>query len=216
MIEPFGPNVVTSEGDLWRFHVRVTAPPFGELNNRLVWTETFRQTDLLAAAWAEKGSGNLKDDIYSLTLNIISAAGFGRRIDWAEDMAQAPPGYRMNFLKAITGVVTNIVAILLVPKWLLKMSPWASGYVSHREFERYMRELIATEKEKVSRDADYEGGTKGNLLTAVLKASAAEESSNLAAKAGTGKKTHFNDDEVLGNAFMFLLAGQHPTRRQTS
>ena len=208
MIEPFGPNVVTSEGDLWRFHVRVTAPPFGESNNHLVWNETFRQLEFLTSSWSKSGSGDLKNDIYLLTLNIIVAAGFGQQLDWTEDSKTIPKGHNMGFLASVTGTVTYIVHILLMPKWLLRRSPWKKGYESHAEFEKYMRELITADKEKVSRDVEYEGGQKGNLLTAVLKASAEEAKKNGQAKS---RKTSFDDDEVLGNAFMFLLAGRSPS-----
>ena len=208
MIEPFGPNVVTSEGALWRAHVRVTAPPFGEANNHLVWTETFRQLEFLTSSWSKGGSDNLKNDIYLLTLNIIVAAGFGQQLDWTENNKKIPNGHNMSFLASVTGTVTYIVHILLMPKWLLSRSLWKKGYESHVEFEKYMRELIAAETEKVSQDVRYEGGQKGNLLTAVLKASAQEARNNGQEKS---RKTYFDDDEVLGNAFMFLLAGRSPS-----
>lgn len=67
MLEPFGPNVVSTDGDLWRFHIRITLPPLGEAVNKLVWSETTRQADFLAEAWASLGSSNLKNDVYSLT-----------------------------------------------------------------------------------------------------------------------------------------------------
>lgn len=205
MIEPYGPNVVTSEGELWRFHVRVTSPPFGEANNRLVWNETFRQTGFLVQAWAQSGSRNLKEEIYLLTLNVISAAGFGKQLSWEGSDTQTPQGHSMSFLESLTSVVNHIAHILLLPKWFLRCSPWKKAAYAFTEFENYMRELITAEKENLFHDAGYDSKTKGNLLTAVLKASAIEGAGAVSEK-GT-KKTYFSDDEVLGNAFMFILAG---------
>lgn len=205
MIEPYGPNVVTSEGDLWRFHVRVTSPPFGEPNNRLVWSETIHQTGFLIRAWARSGSRNLKEEIYLLTLNVISAAGFGKQLSWEGSDMPTPQGHSMSFLESLTGVVNHIVLILLFPKWFLRFSPWTKVAFAYAEFENYMRELITEEKANLFHDAGSDNKTRGNLLTAVLKASALEGAGPVSEKGL--KKTYFSDDEVLGNAFMFILAG---------
>ena len=78
MIEPFGPNVVSSEGSLWRFHYRITAPPFGDAAN------TLRQTKSVVPSWSSSESVNLKADIYRLGVNVMASAGFGRQIDWTD------------------------------------------------------------------------------------------------------------------------------------
>ncbi|EKM52717.1 uncharacterized protein PHACADRAFT_149600 [Phanerochaete carnosa HHB-10118-sp] len=38
----FGGNIIASEGDEWKRHRKVAAPPFSERNNRLVWDETVK------------------------------------------------------------------------------------------------------------------------------------------------------------------------------
>jgi len=204
MIEPFGPNVVSSEGNLWRFHIRITAPSFGDAANRLVWAETIRQTGFLVSSWSTSESMTLKSNIYLLGVNVMACAGFGRQIDWTDDTKAAPEGHKTSLVDAIFGVVLYLPYILLLPQWLLKRSPWKDGYTAYKEFEQYMREFIAVEKAKFSADRAYEGKWKGNLLTALL-ATSADEGRNL--KQG-GQRTSFNDDEVLGNIFMFFMAGK--------
>ena len=81
MIEPFGPNVVSSEGNLWRFYHGITAPPFGDAANHLVWVETLRQTKSVVPSWTSSKSVNLKADVYRLGVNVMASAGFGRQID---------------------------------------------------------------------------------------------------------------------------------------
>lgn len=61
--EPFGPNVVSTDSDLWRFHLRITATPLGEEVNSLVWSDTSRQTKLLVASWSSGRSSGLKMDV---------------------------------------------------------------------------------------------------------------------------------------------------------
>ena len=208
MIEPFGPNVVSSEGSLWRFHYKITAPPFGDAANHLVWTETLRQCHALVPSWASAESSrmSLKADIYRLGVNVMACAGFGRRIDWTDDGKAAPTGHSISLLDAIMGIVLYLPYILLLPKWLLKRSPWKVAYTSYTEFELYMREFIAEESGKINegKEGGDGGKTKGNLLTALLATSKAEEKN----EAAGGQRGSFTVEEVLGNIFMFFMAGE--------
>lgn len=103
-----------------------------------------------------------------------------------------------------------MIAILLLPKWLLRRSPWNIAARSHDEFEMYVRELIEAEKERVFENKTVEYSTRGNLLTAILQASVDEAAADSGPMVKTANKTYFSDDEVLGNAFMYLLAGKTP------
>ncbi|KAI4198075.1 MAG: hypothetical protein LQ350_005516 [Teloschistes chrysophthalmus] len=215
MIQPYGTNVVTAEGKQWQFHYRITAPPFNEGNNRLNWSETLRQTQSLSDAWSRHCLRDLHLDIHSLTLNIISCAGFGLRQEWVNETIgnheSIPDGHSMGFLQAITTVVKHIVPILLLPTKLMLYTPLRNGAMAYLEFERYMRAVIDTEKRKVDANADYENlDSRGNLLTAMLKVSASE-ARNTPGDTKPTKKTTFSDDEILGNAFMFFLAGYDTT-----
>lgn len=206
MLEPFGPNVVSSEGDLWRFHVRITLPPFGDTVNRLVWSETFRQTSLLCLAWAAKGSRDLKVDIYSLTVNVMSCVGFGQQAEWTSE--NAPPiGHSMSLVDAVYGVVAYLPHILLLPKWVLVRSPWKKAYQSYVEYGNYMGEFLSVEKAKIAKDSSYEGRMKGNLLTAILKSNQSNHSEKSGSRASYRGRTALTDEEVSGNTFIFLLAG---------
>ena len=73
------------------------------------------------------------------------------------------------------------------------------------EFAAYISEFIQAEKVRIAANSDYENKMKGNLLTALLKTNAGE------AKGGSlsgGNRTTLTDEEVTGNMFMFLMAGQ--------
>ncbi|KAF9894899.1 hypothetical protein FE257_004521 [Aspergillus nanangensis] len=214
MLEPFGPSVVSTEGDLWRFHLRVTLPPFGESVHRTVWSETLRQSSLLTSAWVRSGSGSLKDDIYTLTVNVMSCVGFGCPTDWTDDSTALPQGHRLSLVRAIFGVVTNLPQILLLPTWLMKiLSPLV--YRAYTEFGRYMDELLAKEKAKMSSRAPshLNSSEKGNLLTAVIAANNEQPSSADQHRVikGPQGRTQLTDEEVKGNVFMFLLAGYDTT-----
>lgn len=215
MLEPYGPNVATAEGKLWRFHVRITAPPFADPSgvNDLVWAETLFQTKLLCSAWSLQASRELHLDVNSLTLGVIARAGFGKRIDWSDNSVgngDIPPGHKLSFLRAINDTTKWMIPILLLPGWLLNLTPWRAAHKAHTELELYMRELITAEKNNVREDLEYQSSSsKGNLLTAVMKVSASEARDNSKSN-GRSKKETLTDDEVLGNLFIYLLAGESP------
>lgn len=156
-------------------------------------------------AWACNGSRGLKNEVGQLTLNIIAGAGFGKQLEWND--RNVPEGHGLTFLEAMTGVVKYMIAILLLPKWLLRRSPWSIAAQSHYEFELYVRELIGAEKARILENRTVEYSTRGNLLTAIIQSSADEAAATLARTIKTGEKSYFSDDEVLGNAFIYLLAG---------
>ncbi|KAL2829471.1 cytochrome P450 [Aspergillus cavernicola] len=212
MLEPFGPNVVSTDGDIWRAHIRVTLPSFGEGVHRLVWSETMRQSQMLTSAWLAHDSRELKTDIYNLTCNVMSCVAFGQPAEWTAEANAKSQNHRLSLVQAIMGVVNNLGAILLLPPWLLQWTR-ESVYTAYSEFEQYMNELLNKEQKRMTSHPDSEGGVaKGNLLTAVLKSNAeapAGDNEPLPSRSKAG--FHLTDEEVKGNVFIFLLAGYDTT-----
>ncbi|KAH7113723.1 cytochrome P450 [Dendryphion nanum] len=212
VLEPYGPNVATTEGKAYNFHVRITAPPFndGSGANDLVWNEASDQARALMESWSQENTTrDLSLDINRLTLAVIAYTGFGKRLDFKAEVSdlrnKIPPGYKMSLHNALHLVTTFMVKILLIPKWIMRMTSMKEIAVAHGELEKYMREMIRTETANLSKDSEYQSAdAKGNLLTSVLRASAFE------AKAA-GRKQAFSEDEVLGNLFLYLLAGYETT-----
>lgn len=173
------------------------------------------QSSLLTRSWSEHASRKLQLDVNGLTLAVISQAGFGKRLDWTsnstEQAKNIPPGYKRSFLQAINDTTSHMAAILLLPNWLLSLTPLRKAAIAHRQLDKYMREMIGLEKEKIARDKDHQSeSARGNLLTSLMRASAHEAAATL--KAGdTGRKTVFTDDEIMGNLFIYLLAGYETT-----
>lgn len=189
---------------MWRTHIRITAPPFGDAANRLVWNETARQTSFLLQSWASKGSEALKSDVYLLGVNVMACAGFGQQFDWTDDKRAIPHGHTLSLIDAIFQLILFLPHVLLLPKWLLKRSPWKAGYQAYMEFSTYIAEFIRTERMRIANKSDDENKAKGNLLTALLRENASE-AKNTELPGMT--KTTLTDGEVTGNMFMFLMAG---------
>ncbi|CAG8578426.1 11356_t:CDS:10, partial [Acaulospora colombiana] len=86
IINLFGSNILSTEGDEWRMHRKIVAKSFTERNNKLVWEQTISTVLDLFTTWERDGrlgkaeeEGALKvNDVASvmreLTLMVISAA----------------------------------------------------------------------------------------------------------------------------------------------
>ena len=53
----YGPNVVTSLGDEWKLHRKITSRTFSERNNQLVHSETTKQASQMMASWERRAKG---------------------------------------------------------------------------------------------------------------------------------------------------------------
>ncbi|KAL2822606.1 cytochrome P450 [Aspergillus granulosus] len=220
MLEPFGPNVVSTDGDLWKFHVRVTVPPLSDAVYRTVWAETLYQSGQLASRWAAlPGGGNLRDGVYGLTVKVMSVAGFGqssRQGEDCEDSGSLWPGHRLSLVQAVSLVVANLPLFLLLPAWLIQICAHAL-YAAYTELDLYMDELLAREKAAMGCRGEKSDSTatmikaRGNLLTAVIESNNQQPKDTSTAGSDPGGRTRLTDLEVKGNVFMFLLAGYDTT-----
>ncbi|KAF7897006.1 hypothetical protein EAF00_005234 [Botryotinia globosa] len=88
VLEFFGKNIVTIEGEEWRRHKKVVGKSFGEKSRKLVWAESIRQAEGMIRIWgrrgrsSEKGDEELRvedagSDTAILSLHVICAVGFG-------------------------------------------------------------------------------------------------------------------------------------------
>ena len=142
VLKIYGNNVVTSEGQLWRHHRKITSPPFSEKNNHLVFTETLRQCQDMVDSWMDGDKESSKtvhtvaDDAMRLSLHVISRGGFGVHLEWPEKAkaaenghakgeeantptASVPGGHTMSYADALGSLLHNLLPILIVPKFLL-------------------------------------------------------------------------------------------------
>ena len=141
----YGTNVVTTEGQIWKAHRRITGPPFSEKNNRLVWAEAIFQAQSMVDSWMRGGTrsrtvANIGEDSMRLALHVISRAGFGRRMQWpmtsegGEGEGSAGPvdsavkdiemdeGHAMNYSETLSTLLRYMIWILVVPMPVLSMS----------------------------------------------------------------------------------------------
>ncbi|KAF9255705.1 cytochrome P450 [Marasmius fiardii PR-910] len=199
----FGPNVVVSEGDDWRRYRKLTSPSFSDENNKLVWNESIKiVTDLFENVWGQQEAIHLEhplDITLPIALYVISVAGFGRRISWVEDQV-VPAGHQLTFKDALETVSHNTFVKFLLPDLILRTTKrFRKARLAFSEIEKYMIEMI--ENRKAGRD---NGEEQYDLFTSLVDAGDSEKHLEVS----------LTDKEVMGNVFIFLLAG-HETTAQT-
>lgn len=244
ILDIFGKNVLSVEGQVWRRHRKVVGPPFTERNNHLVWSESLysAQKMLESLLRSDRQTTDTVQDLEPLfgrlALSVISKAGYGVRLAWPgregevapadEDPSSDPAlskawvdgkthGHTMSFGDAIMQVSHSIILIMLVPQWLLRNLPIIAckkAYEAYWNWGNYMREMIVAKRKHVG---DLEPGKQSYDLLANLVKSAADSSTLLddkehiekAANGNTPVKPQdkFTDDEILGNAFLLIIAG---------
>ena len=148
LLNIYGLNVVSAEGMLWRQHRKITAPPFTEKNNQMVWEETLHLACSMLKNWVgDRGEGTVSDpaeNLMKLTLHVISQAGFGVRLQWTDDTEESrkvspelpqrgskavlpteckedvlPSGYRLTYKEALESLLAKLLWIMLMPHFLL-------------------------------------------------------------------------------------------------
>ncbi|KAG8629416.1 hypothetical protein KVT40_003281 [Elsinoe batatas] len=224
-VDIFGKNVVSTEGSIWRHHRKITSPPFTEKNNHMVWQESLHQAQSMIAAWFQDGKVESKPVIdvsgaaMRLSLHVISKAGFGVRLYWPHEeqqlkgkVGEIPEGHTMTYKDALSTLLGNIVAAFLLPQWLLKYAPFKvtrDCYEALTNWRQYMQEMYDAKKAEFSSGTAPDSGM--DLMGALVKgAGIGSDPSN--AEKGTGQL--LTDSEILGNAFVFILAG-HETAANT-
>ncbi|CAG7555763.1 unnamed protein product [Fusarium equiseti] len=205
-LEIFGRNVVTTEGDDWVRHRRITTPPFNERNSALVWDESKRQATDMLNMWASnpKGVVNPQSDTMVLALHVLTAAGFGRSYTFGSGLESELENHSLSYRDSLSLILGNLftavfTATLGLPAWMLP-SKFKKVQDAVVNFRQYMAEMVEEEREAMNAGAEEQD----NLMSILVRASENEN------KQGKGAR-HLTDTEIYGNLFSYNLAGHETT-----
>jgi len=194
----FGRNIVASEGEEWKKYRKISAPAFSDRNNKMVWDETVKIMDsLFNDIWGTQETITV-DHCVEVTLPIalfvIGAAGFGRKISWKDDDS-TPTGHQLTFKNALHIVTTDIFLKLIVPDRALGLTKRLRDVkLAFEELEQYMTEMIELRQHSAKTEERHD------LFSSLLDANDVDS--------GEAKLTV---SELIGNIFIFLVAGHETT-----
>ncbi|KIW27557.1 uncharacterized protein PV07_07285 [Cladophialophora immunda] len=218
IFESFGPNVISINGEDWQRHRRIVNPAFREQNNKLVWEESLRQARQMIEAVTNRVDASrtmldVRNDCVLIAMHVLSAAGFGHMHDFDGGLGEIPQGHKTSLAESLKFLLQNILFSVLFKNMptLRFMMPalYRQLTAMTNEFTQYMKEVIAYNR------AITQGGGNSNgadIVSALVEAdeAAKREQKTLAHGAG-GKPMYLSDSELLGNLYIFNLAGFETT-----
>ncbi|KAI0252522.1 cytochrome P450 [Lactifluus subvellereus] len=195
----FGKNIVASEGEEWKRYRKIAAPAFSERNNKLVWDETVLiMLDLFDNVWGDKSEiilDHCLDITLPIALFVIGVAGFGRRVTWTSDLT-IPPGHQMTFKDALHILSTNLILKIALPDWAKGATKKIRRvHLAFDELGQYMLEMVNARRNADTKEEHYD------LFSGLLDATQED----------LGSEVAISDRELIGNMFIFLLAGHETT-----
>ncbi|KAI8808385.1 cytochrome P450 [Cladochytrium replicatum] len=198
----YGNNLVTTEGEEWKRHRRVTSPHFNEKNNAYVHESTLRTLEGVFSKWKSDNLAHGTDEtevdvhnvMFRVALSVISDAAFGVQFDFHGE-GYVPTGYTYSFQASLEVLALHLVEYIVYPKWVLKL-PFQylrKIDVGFADFYRHMRDLVSR--------ARTEKSDKANLLAALVNAVDTE----------IDTEKSLSEEEMISSMFIFLFAGHETT-----
>lgn len=137
----YGTNVLSTEGQVWRQHRKITTAPFNEKNNHTVFAESLRQAQAMTDIWMngkEESSPihTVAKDVLRLSLHVISLAGFGRRLSWLHDESTNEGGmnlekdgsHELSYTDSLTLLLENLIWLFVFSKSFLSRAVTLRGF----------------------------------------------------------------------------------------
>ncbi|KAK1227361.1 hypothetical protein PQX77_009645 [Marasmius sp. AFHP31] len=203
-LDIFGRNIISTEGDEWKKNRKIASPAFSERNNRLVWEESIRMlTEFFDVVWGDKEEISV-DNFLGLSLQfglrVISAAGFGRRMAWNAEHT-IPQGHELSFEETFQIASKDVFLKLLLPDWVPNLTERIrKTRLGFDELRVYLQDVIH-ERNSTGSAAEID---QVNLFSNLIEANEQIEE----------EIARLDDSELIGNIFVFLLAG-HETSSHT-
>ncbi|GAP88758.1 putative cytochrome P450 [Rosellinia necatrix] len=204
ILNVFGPNISTAEGESWKTQRRIATRCFNEQNNEIVWEETITLARDMLEYWTSKTSvPSIADDLRTLSLHVLSRAGFGKSFKFqGHDQRKHSVDPSVNYKESLQIILENCVLILgfgtkfISYPWL--PSNFRTVHKAWISFHAYMTGVYEDEKRKFA-----EGQTSDhNLMTLLIRASQEDQE-----KTSVG----LTESEIYGNMFAFNFAGHDTT-----
>ncbi|PSR75303.1 putative cytochrome P450 [Coniella lustricola] len=209
ILNVFGKNLSTVEGQQWKAQRKVIATCFNDQNHKVVWSESLSLANDMLAYWARQVSvTTTAEDLRTLSLHVLSGAGFGKFFKFEGHTERSSASVSANYKNSLQMILENCVLIMaLGPASLYKVAPylpasWKLAKLADicAAFQKYMTDQYEEEKRVTVHENTV--GTE-TLMRSLVRASQVEALSTT----GVG----LSESEIYGNMFMLNFAGHDTT-----
>lgn len=197
-------------------------PPFNASIHPTVWASASELAQQVKETWLRDGGHptSLVQELSTVTLYVISAAGFGVSLRYGEDLGDgkswAEGGKRLGYERSLHILTKNIHEIVFFPRAVLHWSPIRELRVAGQaadEFEFYIKELLEKDTSgavvTALQESTSSSAPRKNLLQNLLESAQSADAEEFPPPSAgeKRKKLGFSTTEIVGNAFAFLFAG---------
>ncbi|KAL8904565.1 MAG: hypothetical protein Q9207_003184 [Kuettlingeria erythrocarpa] len=202
------PRPFLTDGLQWQRHRKITATCFNEQNNEIVWSESSRQAEGMARYWSARDSTNsIADDTRTLSLHVLSSAGFGRSYPFRGHLEALPESVSTSYKDSLHSILDNCILLMILGQRFIA-KPWLPVTLRKLHeatitFKKYMTNVYEDEKKSI---AEGKPGA-GNLMTSLVRASVENVSAGTMGELQGGS----TESEIYGNVFVFNFAGHDTT-----
>ncbi|KAH6665986.1 putative cytochrome P450 [Halenospora varia] len=140
------------DGAQWQRHRKILGSCFTEQNNEIVWTETLCQARDMLQHWISRPSvRSTADDARTLSLDVLSCAGFGKSYPFHGTDSRPRPTSVMSYQEALQTILNNGILLMVLGTRFLSFPflPAKLKRLSHatHAFKEYMTKVYETESE---------------------------------------------------------------------
>lgn len=163
--------------------------------------------------WSSRKSvRSTADDTRTLSLHVLSSAGFGKSYPFQGALEASPTNIATSYKESLQVILDNCILLMVLgPKFLSKNwlpSKLKKLHQATVTFKQYMTEVYEAEKQSMM---NGKPGT-GNLMTSLIRAST---DTTVPKKTSNHSLRHDEDglteNEIYGNIFVFNFAGHDTT-----
>ncbi|RYC55765.1 hypothetical protein CHU98_g10442 [Xylaria longipes] len=208
----YGPNVMTTNGDVWARHRRIITSVIDDRILRSVFDESMRQTYSLldqtfSSSTSKPDSAETRlifDMIKKVTIHVLFTAGMGTKVNWRDEDDKPEPGYRMTQIKSLTAVVSNLIGVAIIPTSILTRWPsWFPGYSKMEAIGCAKIEVHKRTKSKLEHERTF-------ISTSNARDSKTNNIMNKLLHESEGQYA-LSEDEMISTLFILTAAGFETT-----
>ena len=220
MLDIFGPNLGTTEGQDWQRHRKITGAAFNEQSYETVWNESLRQADGMLRWWTLQGSSPITTtakDVRALSLNVLAHAGFRKDYPFDGKAENTDTKEALSFRQTLCFVLDNALLTMVVPAKLLRLpflpSKWRQVGEAIEALRHHMTALYNDEKSNSIQKSREPPNLMGSMVRASEQATyeANTEAKKLRVDHLAPKRVGLTMNEIFGNIFVYYFAGHDTT-----
>ncbi|KAI0457001.1 cytochrome P450 [Xylaria acuta] len=212
----YGPNVMTTNGDMWARHRRIVTSVIDDRILKAVFDESIRQTyglldEAFSSSTSQPDSADTRlifDMIKKVTINVLFNASMGTKVRWKDEYEKLEPDYRMTQIESLTAVVSNLAGAAIIPTGILTRWPsWLPGYSKMEAIGCAKVEVHKRTKSKLEQERTF-------ISTSNTQVSKTNNIMNKLLHESEGQQTlgkTLSEDEMISTLFVLTAAGFETT-----